>query len=131
MLTYILMRISMTNDCTFGVMKDENNIPFMVTLELPWRNNQHDISCIPVGTYKCIRINSPKHGNCFELQGVQDRQSVEIHIGNYPKDTEGCILTGTSFDGTAAVGRSTEAFQKFMQKLNGQNEFNLRIQEVL
>jgi hypothetical protein len=127
MKTYTLLRIASNDKCTFGIMKDENNIPFCVTLELPWLDNKHNVSCIPMGTYECFRENSPKHGICFELKSVPDRQEVQIHIGNYPKDTLGCILVGMSFNGDYSIGSSTEAFHRFMNNLAGVDKFTLKI----
>jgi hypothetical protein len=67
------------------------------TLELPWRWNQKNISCIPSGTYTCFwrydrgRIQVE---NIFCL-GIT-RVEVQIHAGNIPKHSKGCILVGTS-----------------------------------
>lgn len=76
------------------------------TLELPWRDNQHDISCIPQGTYQCKWMFSPVH-NCdlYHVIAVPDRGSVEIHVGNWAGDvskgfksnSKGCILVGHLF----------------------------------
>lgn len=68
------------------------------SLELPWLDNQHDISCIPAGTYPVIKYDSPNKGMVFLLQNVPNRDSIEIHSGNYKKDTLGCILVGTGFE---------------------------------
>jgi hypothetical protein len=130
MLIYILQRKTSNNVCTLGVIKDENNHPICVTLELPWLNNQPMVSCIPAGIYKCNRYMSPKRGyEVFELQGVPDRTAIEIHIGNYPADTDGCILLGTSY-GQNSIVDSTDAFNKFMAGLNGVNSFYLRVIDV-
>ena len=52
-------------------------------------------TAIPVGTYAVRLYNSPKHGtNTPELAGVQGFQHVQIHSGNTPDDTEGCLLVG-------------------------------------
>ncbi len=72
------------------------------TLELPDRNNLPRISCIPVGFYNVIKFDSPTFGNVFLLEGVPDRSMIEIHAGNYNKDTLGCILPG---DGFADINR--------------------------
>ncbi len=113
------------NDCTFGVLADV--VPFLVTLELPWKDNKENISCIPEGTYKGKLVNSPKHGICYELQDVPDRTDVQIHIGNYPKDTLGCILVGTEFGGDKSISNSEKAFRLLMHRLSGVKEFNLTI----
>lgn len=135
MLTYLLKRIALTDHGTFGVLIDENNIPFVLTLERPWLNNKHNISCIPAGTYVFQRINSPKHGNCFQAVNVEDRDNIQIHKGNIEDDTEGCILIGESFaynvkNGKPGVAASGIGYDEFMQKLSGRDSFTLRIIEV-
>ena len=52
---------------------------------------------IPAGLYSVVWHRSPKF-NCvvpvlYNEQVPKDRY-IEIHAGNYPKDTEGCILLG-------------------------------------
>jgi len=71
-----------------------NGKHFCHTLELPWKNNQRNKSCIPVGKYKCIRHTSPRFGDCFWLQDVPGRSEILIHRGNYYTDIRGCILPG-------------------------------------
>lgn len=51
-------------------------------------------TCIPNGRYEIKLYNSPKHGLCLCLQDVPGFGFVEIHIGNYPHDTEACLLPG-------------------------------------
>lgn len=64
------------------------------TLELPWKNNQFQISCIPEGTYKVVRRSSAKFKNHFHITNVADRSLILIHTGNYYTDILGCILVG-------------------------------------
>lgn len=67
------------------------------TLELPWRDNIKQISCIPLGTYRAIWARSPKMGMCYHLLAVPSRSCVLIHPANFageePFDTQlhGCI----------------------------------------
>lgn len=67
------------------------------TLELPWRNNERRVSRIPDGTYQAIKHQSPKFGNSIWIQNVPDRSEILIHLGNYNRDTLGCILVGKEF----------------------------------
>ena len=56
-------------------------------------------TAIPVGTYAVKLYNSPKHGpNTPELVDVPGFQHVQIHSGNGPQDTEGCLLFGLARD---------------------------------
>jgi hypothetical protein len=63
-------------------------------LELPWKDNANNISCIPVGSYQgTIRTDGNK-GWRIELVSVPDRTNVQLHVGNYTTDILGCILLG-------------------------------------
>lgn len=78
------------------------------TLELPWKDNQNNVSCIPVGFYTgTIRTDGTK-GWRIELMGVPNRTNVQIHVGNYPSDVQGCILVGTDWTGNM-VSNSNDA----------------------
>jgi len=109
------------------------------TLELPWRNNASQVSCIPAGTYKVIPRTSPKYGNHLHVTGVNGRDLILIHWGNYagsvnPKtgtpDIKGCILVGYGYadldgDGLPEIVRSKDAFKALM--LACPNGFELTI----
>jgi len=66
------------------------------TLELPYRNNEPMISAIPAGTYKAFMRVDGKRGWRIQLKDVQDRAFIQIHVGNYQDEIEGCILLGDS-----------------------------------
>lgn len=69
------------------------------TLELPWRNNQTDISAIPLGEYQAILDESPsKNYLILRLMNVESRENVLMHGGNIPRDTKGCLLVGRNRD---------------------------------
>ena len=63
-------------------------------LELPWKDNERKVSCIPEGAYKVVRRKSPRFGNHFHIADVPDRSLILIHHGNYTSDIEGCLLVG-------------------------------------
>lgn len=65
-------------------------------LELPCRNNERRISCVPDGIYKCTLENHSKFGWCYRLHNVPDRDGVLIHSGTYFTHTLGCILPSLS-----------------------------------
>ena len=52
-------------------------------------------TCIPRGRYRIELYDSPKHGKeTLQLVDVPQFKNIQIHGGNKPEDTEGCILTG-------------------------------------
>ncbi len=87
------------------------------TLELPFKDNQNNISRVPAGTYDgFIRADGSK-GWRIELKGVPGRTKVQLHVGNYTRETEGCVLLGLDAASakspqgvTCAVTQSKEAF---------------------
>ena len=123
-----LIRDSQNDVRTLGAMFDGDE-RIAETLELPWRDNQRGISCIPEGTYECKAARSPSRGYpvCW-LQDVPGRQDVQIHIGNFPKDIRGCILLGRE-RGVNQVVHSKVAFDKFMERMDGK-DFMLEITKL-
>jgi hypothetical protein len=84
------------NTLGFLTLKDSRNkiIYNCVTLELPYKDNKKQISCIPKGTYRSSVGVSNTKGQVVYVKGVTNRTGILIHIGNYSKDTLGCILVG-------------------------------------
>ena len=92
------------------------------TLELAWKNNEKQMSCIPIGTYKVVRRFTPKFGNHFWLQDVPNRSYILIHKGNYHFQILGCILVGKqhldiNHDGYQDVTASTEKMKELLNTL--------------
>jgi len=73
---------------------------------------------IPEGTYG-ISIFFSAHLGCkvLLLANVPDFGDVEVHFGNWPKNTLGCILVGTTIDPNVPdqIDQSRIAFDKIMQ----------------
>ncbi len=76
--------------------KDEIQEGFC-TLELGWKDNKRNISCIPKGEYTVVKRYSRKFKHHFHVTGVEGRSYILIHKGNYYTDIRGCILVGTDF----------------------------------
>src|SRR5438105_1529429 len=115
----------------FGIFLD-GQVPFAVTVERPWLNNQNSISCIPFGTYICKRVVSPKFGITFEVTNVPSRSEILIHKGNVDLDSHGCIVVGEYFgtlNNTNAVIASGPAFNEFLRRTTGLDEFQLTIEQ--
>lgn len=124
-----LVRLVSSDLCTLGHLEDDEGVVICVTLELPWKGNQHEVSCIPQGAYPVIRYVSPKRG--YEvplLEYVPDRSMIEMHIGNTVADTDGCILLGTRFGADGhSIEDSRAAFTKFMRLLGATSTFSLTV----
>lgn len=141
MRTAILTSNPSTDSGTFGVLMLDDHSHWS-TGELPWRDNKSGQSCIPAGTYTAKWFNSPAHGMCYMITGVQGRAEIEIHSANFAGDKAkgllcqllGCIALGKSIgmlavDGNApqiAVLASKEAIAEFDANLKGE-DFTLTI----
>jgi hypothetical protein len=111
------------------------------TLELPWRANRRNHSCIPAGRYICRRVKSEKFGETFEVMDVEDRTGILFHVGNfagdtdrgYRSDSDGCILTGASMGnlgGQKALCNSEQAHKTFIAFFEWREDFFLEINEM-
>lgn len=110
---------------TYGVMVYEG-LPLCVTLELPWRSNRRNVSCIPSGDYKCTYYSSDRFPNAFLLHGVPDRSSILIHPGNTLNDTKGCILPGVSFH-LNSIGVDSSVASLIHMIMNVPSTFDLEV----
>ena len=119
---------------TFGVFFIDD-IPRFTTLELPWKENAHNISCIPEGAYTCKEVTDIKTtgglliSRTFQVQDVPNRDGILIHVGNSTKDTHGCILIGDGYSGIGWEGitNSRDAFRAFMALTSEETEATLEI----
>lgn len=118
-----LVRVSQSEAGTFGVLvKADDFKAFAVTLELPWRLNQLDRSCIPAGRYGCEPWTSPTKGRVVRLLNVPGRTNVLLHKGNVMGDSLGCILVGEAFEpikGQDGVAYSADGFAELIAWATG------------
>ena len=62
------------------------------TIELPWLNTKHEVSCIPEGKYELEKRYSEHFGWHFQLKNVDQRSLILIHPANdAAKELKGCI----------------------------------------
>lgn len=98
-------------------------------LELIQKIKIKSVTCIPYGKYKItMNVVSPKYSNpkykwakpygakIPRLLDVPGYSGVLMHVGNYAKDTDGCLLVGFG-KLKNGVSRSTECFHKLMEIL--------------
>ena len=92
---------------------------------------------IPAGTYqlgfnKSVTPLTQKYRDQFqwfnyhlELKSVPNYQAVYLHVGNYHKDTEGCILIADGIgaaNSQAMVTHSRQAYQRLYQQVKSELE---------
>jgi hypothetical protein len=97
------------------------------TLELPWKDNQRSVSCIPAGQYK-VRLRTARESATRDylhllIQDVPNRDYILFHIGNSAKDTRGCVLVGigTKQDFVKNSRLAMELLMKEIINLGGTN----------
>jgi len=110
---------------------------FAKILELPWRDNKQNISCISEGEYLCRFRISKKFGAVYHITDVEGRTWILTHAGNLAGDRDegyethsyGCILMGKYFGflrGQVAVLLSRITLRKFVRKMN-KEDFMLHV----
>lgn len=132
-----LTRLRRSDQGTLGLVLYEDFKCY--SLELPWRDNMRNLSCIPAKNYPVEIRLSPKYGNVYWVKEVQNRTWILIHSGNWAGDVKkgyrthvnGCILLGQHYgtlDNQIAVLNSRITIRRFMDALNN-DPFTLRIHE--
>ena len=107
-------------DCTIGRISCNGFECF--TLELPWRNNEQNISCYPSGVYEYKkRYSSSKKCEVIELINVPNRTYIQVHAGNFTHQILGCTLVGDSIvyldaDLIPDIGNSARQMVKLLSK---------------
>lgn len=127
-----LTRLKSTYEYTHGILFHGQNF-LCYTLELPWRNNEKLVSCIPWGRYVAIRHPSPRFGMTLAVKEVPGRSGIIFHAGNTVVDSKGCVLVGTVTDwgGTLSVSRrAIEMFRLWMTD-NDIREIEFHVKENL
>lgn len=100
-----------------------NSIRAMYTLEPARETPVHPgHPCIPAGRYKVVLTHSPHLGYiCPELLDVPGRTAIRVHMGNFPRDVEGCTAVGLNHE-PDIVAESALAFKSLMVMLTKASE---------
>lgn len=120
--TITLQRVRSEKDCTIGLLTVGKST--FATLEDAQRPVKIDgITAIPAGTYELKLRNKggmtvhyankfpDMHEGMIWLQDVRGFSWVYIHIGNFPDDTEGCVLVAMKARKHSIVS-STKAYKR-------------------
>ena len=131
-----ITRLQSSDEGTFGRLVTDDLSLF--TLELPWRNNHSNISCIPSGDYIGLWSYSPHFRRfLYLIYPVDGRAGIRMHTANLAGDIalghrsqlNGCIALGLKLgilDGQKAVLLSRPAMRRFEDVLQRQT-FALKI----
>lgn len=97
---------------TNGKLKCEGKL-ICYTIELPWKQNERNVSCIPEGKYRIRKRYSRKFQWHLEIVGVANRNMILFHPANHAlKELNGCIAPVTKHSGIGKGSASRKAFTK-------------------
>src|SRR5690348_9692385 len=84
---------------TNGILSSGNR-RICCTIELPWKNNYRNISCIPEGRYELVKRYRPRFGDHFLLKEVPRRSYILVHaFNNALEESRGCIAPVSDITG--------------------------------
>jgi len=130
MKAFEILRYYDDREATLGILSIKNvRHPPLYTLEPAWLDNKEDISCVPMGHYLCVPFSHDDYKNVYEVTNVVGRTGILFHIGNYARNTNGCILPGLGATKTSRglmVTYSGKAMN-YIRDLVGNNAFHLDI----
>lgn len=140
-MTLRLVRTLKREDGVFGQLFGNSDELLAFTLEHAYDSGHGDgtyLSKIPPGVYKCVkgqhRLHSMKQPFItFEVTGVTGHSNILFHVGNYNKDSDGCVLLGQAckeVNGKQMLVSSRLAFQHFIEYLQGIDNFTLTVKDV-
>ena len=83
------------------------------TIELPYKNNQPPVSCIPEGEYFIEKRYSKRFGWHFEILDIPNRSLILFHPANNAlTELRGCIAPVSQLSGPGYGVQSKKAFEK-------------------
>jgi len=144
MLNLYLYRLESTDEGTFGIITHQGK--WWYALELPYRNNKPNISCIPTGEYKVsLRFSPHFKKKLYHIKNVPHRSFILFHGANFAGDVtksyqthlQGCITLGKRVGKSKnkygimqkCVLSSRQAIAEFQDYLNNE-PFKLRIKDI-
>ncbi|MBK8594362.1 MAG: hypothetical protein IPP07_07890 [Holophagales bacterium] len=143
--TLQVRRLMTCNDGATGGALSVNGKEIGRTLELPWTNDAQGLSRVQSGRYAAAIRSDGTKGWRIELKNVPNHERIQLHIGNYTSQTEGCILVGSDVKAatdpgtgkkTCMVTNSAAALQKIRDEMqaasgNGVSSQDLAITVVI
>lgn len=125
-MTFTLTRKDFTPDGIFSELTDDKGKVAFITLEHSFDNKPK----LYDGVFTCVRGTHRLHDNIpfstFEITGVQGHTGILFHVGNYNKDSNGCVLVGMNRQ-DSMITHSVIAFSKLMSFLESVDTFTLTV----
>jgi len=90
-------------------------------IELPWKNNKRNISCILAGTYRAIAVRRYSNRKyALWIQDVPGRSEIMVHTANFVRSLLGCLAPGREFkdidnDGLIDVSASQDTMDEIQK----------------
>ena len=95
-----------------------NNTFFCFTIELPWKDNKRNISCIPEGQYEIKTRFSKRFQHHLIVKDVKGRSFILFHPANDAnKELMGCIAPVSYLKGIGKGTYSRNAMQQLLSKV--------------
>lgn len=89
-----------------------NGLKLCNSIELPWKNNQQRISCIPEGKYELVKRYSLRFKWHLQLKDVKGRDLILIHPANDAfRELKGCIAPVTKIQSPGKGLKSRSALE--------------------
>ena len=84
---------------------------------------------VPEGVYNLDNYSSKNYPEHFVLYNddVSTDRAILYHPGNTAKDTKGCMLPGSTYNGNGVVGQSTKKFNELKNYINNVGVKNVRV----
>jgi hypothetical protein len=109
---------------TVGALTHKEGLS-LSTLELPWRKNKQNKSCIPEDVYIVKRDKTGRH-QWYAVQDVKGRTFIELHPAWTVKDLLGCIGLGITLNSNFDPVYPEEAMLELLEYV-GDEDFLLTI----
>lgn len=110
---------------------------FCRTLEHAYASGDEFVPKLPRGaTYLCKRgqhrldhYNKGQPFSTFEITGVPGHSGILFHVGNFNKDSDGCVLMGAElvYGDPWWISQSILTFQTFLHMTEGIDSFELEV----
>jgi hypothetical protein len=118
----MLTRDTFTDKCSIGTLTVDGTLECHTLEDVVRPVKIAGQTAIPEGEYTVvINFSNRFQRQLPQLLDVPQFTGIRIHPGNTDKDTDGCILVGTTRGGDV-VGQSRVAFDKLFDKLQGASQ---------